>query len=111
MEGSSSSRRTVWEKKLKKSGDTSRSSSRTGERNLSYLSAKASGPTYGILGPGEELEGGSQAGLVVLGDPCVPQAKGGMLHPTEAKETSHCQRFGVETIDEHCDHLWPGATG
>lgn len=59
MEGSSSSSLTVWEKKLKKSGDTSRSSSRTGEEKL-YLCSRASEsrPTYGILGPGKELEGG-----------------------------------------------------
>ena len=111
MEGSSSKSRTVCEKKLKKSGDTSRSSSRTGERNLSYLSDKASGPTYGILGPGEELEGGAQTRLVVLRDPRVSQPEWSMLYPTKAKETGHCQRFGVEAVDEHGDHLRPGPVG
>ena len=68
-------------------------------------------PTYSILGPWEELKGGTQACLVVLRDPRVPQSEWSVLNPTKAKETSHCQRFGVEAVDEHGDHLRPCPVG
>ena len=63
----------------------------------------------GVARRGEQLEGGAQAGLVMLRDARVADPDGRVLHAAQPEQLGHGARLVVEPVDEDGDHVGVGA--
>ena len=64
---------------------------------------------YGVLGIREDLEGWWETWLVVLRDASIPHSNRSVLNTSETKQLRHSQRFIIEPVNEHSDHVWIGS--